>query len=190
MFFGSGNWTWPNRVPIRRPMQKVFNFLSETPLCARKLRKLNVFAYVLWPFWLGLRLACCTARSDPRFMPVIGLMKHSFPSRQNAILWKRLTSRLHQMHTFTVGLTPHKPGGKKKQQIYLIILMFFWLWKLDVTKQGPNPVPNAETLQFPKRNTALRQKTKKTQRFCILFGALLARSGSLHIVRERSGAHF
>ena len=49
--------------------------------------------------------------------------------------------------------------------------MLFWLWKLHVIKQGPNPRPNAESIELPTRNTTLRPKIKKTQCFYILFGA-------------------
>ena len=49
--------------------------------------------------------------------------------------------------------------------------MLVWLWKLHVIKQGPNPRPNAESIELPTRNTTLRQQTHTTICFDILVGA-------------------
>ena len=48
--------------------------------------------------------------------------------------------------------------------------MFFWLWKLNVIKQGPDPSPNVQSIKLPTRNASLRPKTKQTRCFSLLFG--------------------
>jgi hypothetical protein len=62
--------------------------------------------------------------------------------------------------------------------------MFFWLWKLHVIEQGTNPRPNSQSTKLLTRNTHLRPKTKKTQRF---FHTLHALVGPRFALTKRSG---
>ena len=91
------------------------------------------------------------------------------PVHAKYTLVNKVTSRAGETPTFEGGMASQNPDAKKNIKKRFTFLMFFWLSNSEVIKQGPGRIPNAQTIKLLTLNASLCQKTKKTQRFPLLF---------------------
>ena len=99
---------------------------------------------------------------------------------------KKNASRLRETPTSGAWPAKREPGRPRKCQYFLTNRYVLLGPKEEVIKEGHGGSWKSQSIKLPTRDARRRPTTKKTQRFLLVFEAIVAGQPALHIVRDRA----